>query len=54
MCSLSCELIIDVNCKQDFACGACMITDEAEMQIKGFAKNSCTTQDPAPFKDVPL
>lgn len=29
MCSLSCELIIYVNCKQDFACGASMITDEA-------------------------
>lgn len=29
MCSLSCELIIYVNCKQEFAYGASMITDEA-------------------------
>lgn len=38
MCSLSCELIIYVNCKQDFAYGACMITDEAVHANKRLCK----------------
>lgn len=38
MCNLSCELIIYVNCKQDFAYGACMITAEAVHANKRLCK----------------